>query len=88
MHSYTNWLLTLLEESELWKGAFGFRKDSSDPVKNGGKKLVEHHQAIATHLLINDPGGSWDKADVIKLGDAVKNRINWCVFLSLCVSPS
>jgi len=79
MHLYTDCLFTLLEDSELWKGAFGFKKDTNKPVKNGGKKLVEHYHAIAKLLLVNDPDGGWHMDNIIKLGDAVKNQIIWCV---------
>ena len=77
MHIYTDQLLTLLEDSELWKGAFGFKKDTNEPVKNGGK-LVEHYCMIAKLLLVNNLDGGWHMDDIIKLGDAVKNRIIWC----------
>jgi len=78
MHLYTDHLLTLLEDSELWKGTFGFKKDTNEPVKNGGKKLVEHYCMIVKCLLVDDPDGGWHMDDIIKLGDVVKNQIIWC----------
>jgi len=78
MHVYTDWFLTLLEDSELCKGAFGFKKDTDEPVKNGGKKLVEHYHMIVKLLLVDNLDGGWHMDDIIKLGDAVKNWIIWC----------
>ena len=78
MHLYTDCLLTLLEDSELWKGTFGFNNDTNEPVKNGSKKLVEHYHMIAKCLLVDDPDGGWHMDDIIKLGDVVKNWIIWC----------
>ena len=78
MHIYTDHLLTLLEDSELWKGTFGFKKDTNKPVKNGDKKLVEHYHTIANLLLVDDLDCGWHMDDIIKLGDAVKNWIIWC----------
>jgi hypothetical protein len=77
MHHLTENLLGLIEENATWKVAFGFNKGEVKSVKNGGKKIVDHYQTLATKLFLADPSGRWDKtSDIKKLGNVVKNRIN------------
>ncbi|KAF8574397.1 hypothetical protein K439DRAFT_1624340 [Ramaria rubella] len=76
MHPYTDRLLTLIEENPTWKVAFGFDKGVEGAVKTGGKKICEHHQAIAQTLLIDNSSGQWARGDVVRLGDVAKNHIN------------
>jgi hypothetical protein len=76
MHYLTDKLLGLIEENSTWKVAFGFNKGDVKLVNSGGKKIIEHHKALAEKLFITDPSGKWDeKLDIKKLTNAVKNRI-------------
>lgn len=73
----TDNLLTFIEDKATWKVAFGFDRGADQDVKNGGKKLVEHHRDIAKRLLMEDQRtGIWKETSLVKLGDSVKNRIN------------
>jgi hypothetical protein len=49
-----------------------------ESVPTGGKKLKEHHHAIATKLFLDpqEPFKDFTTADLSKLIDVVKNRIN------------
>jgi hypothetical protein len=77
MHYLTDSLLGLIEENATWKVAFGFDKGDNQKVKTGGKKLTEHHQAIAAKLFPDDISGQWTAdSDMKKLGLAIKNRIH------------
>jgi hypothetical protein len=43
-------------------------------VNSGGKKVIEHHKALAKKLFIVDPSGKWDeKSDIKKLANIMKN---------------
>ena len=65
----------------MWKVAFGFDKGNVGSVPSGGKKMKDHHRAIALKLFLDpeDPFGNFLHDDLEKLGDVVKNRINRCV---------
>lgn len=77
MHYLTDSLLGLIEENATWKVVFGLDKGRVQAVKTGGKKLVEHHQAIAAKLFPGDKSGYWTAdSDIKKLGGAIKNRIH------------
>ena len=49
-----------------------------ESVPTGGKKLKDHHRAIAMKLFLDPevPFKDFTNADLPKLVDAVKNRIN------------
>ena len=49
-----------------------------EQVPTGGKKLKEHHRAIAMKLFLDpdEPVKDFTIADLPKLSDVVKNRIN------------
>ena len=49
-----------------------------ESVPTGGKKLKDHHRAIATDLFLDPdmPYKDFTIADLSKLADVVKNRIN------------
>ena len=70
-------LLTLIEDSMIYKVAFGFDKSAidSENATTTGKKTTKHHRNIATMLLIQDTSGKWSDGDVKKLGDVIKNHI-------------
>ena len=76
-------MLGLIKDNATWKVAFGFEKGLGQKVKTGGKKLTEHHQAIAAKLFLDDIYGQWTAdSDMKKLGYVVKNCIHRCVVLS------
>ena len=70
-------LLTLIDNSVIYKVAFGFDKGTMDleTATTTGKKTTEHHRSIITKLLIQDALGKWSDGDVKKLGDVIKNCI-------------
>lgn len=69
-------LLTLIAGNATWKVAPGFDKGAVDGTCTQGKKLVEHHRSIAKELFLNDVSGLWtENSSLVKLGNAVKNRI-------------
>ena len=77
MHYLTDSLLGLVEDNVTWKVAFGFDKGKVQKVKTGGKKLTEHHQAIAAKLFPADISGQcMADLDMKKLGLAIKNCIH------------
>lgn len=70
-------LLSLISGNATWKVALGFDKGAVEGSCTQGKKLVEHYRAIARALFMNDTSGQWsERSDFVKLGNAVKNRIN------------
>ena len=76
MHYLTDKLLGLIEENSTWKVAFGFNKGDIKLINSGGKKVVEHHKALAEKLFVMDPSGKWDKkSDIKKLTNIVKIQI-------------
>lgn len=69
-------MLALISDNATWKVALGFDKGAVDGTCTQGKKLVEHHRSIAEELFLSDASGQWtEKSNLIKLGNAVKNRI-------------
>ena len=81
-------MLTLIEDNPTWKIALGFNKGDAGSVSSGGKKLADHHCAIAKKLFIDPVGSTWDESDLAQLKDVTKNRINRCCFpLIFCVQP-
>jgi hypothetical protein len=62
----------------MYKVALGFDKGEGKNPSSGGKKVVEHHRAIARKLFIdtNDPCWSWEESDLDQLKDVIRNRIN------------
>lgn len=71
----TTELLTLIEDNPTYKVAFGFDKGLVGTVPTGGKKLIEHHRALARKVLVEDLSSKWDEGDIKKLGEVIKNRI-------------
>lgn len=65
----------------MWKVAFGFDKGDVGSVPTGGKKIKDHHRAIAVKLFLDpaEPFGNFVYDDLEKLDDVIKNRINRCV---------
>jgi hypothetical protein len=64
----------------MWKVAFGFDKGNVGSVPTGGKKIKDHHRAIAIKLFFDpEPFGTFVHDDLEKLDDIVKNHINKCV---------
>ena len=87
-HHLTDKLLTLIEDSATRKVAFGFDKGDVGSVPTGGKKIKDHHRAIAVKLFLDpeEPFGTFVHDDLDKLEDVVKNRINVCVGASITIS--
>jgi len=75
-HALTDNLLTLIEDSAMYKVAFGFNKGDVGSVPTGGKKTVEHYRAIARALFVDSPDNPWTEKDLPQLNNVVKNRIN------------
>ena len=85
-HHLTDQLLTLIEDSELWKAVFGFDKGTSgSAVATGkGKNTLKHCADIAVALFIDYVAGvQWTFDDIKVLQGVVKNRIGSYVFISL-----
>lgn len=57
MHHLTDMLLTLIEENDTWKVAFGFNKGDATGVKSGGHKLVTLYQKVAKDLFSSGESG-------------------------------
>jgi hypothetical protein len=60
--------------------AFGFNKGDVMSVPNNGNKIIDHCRDIARKLFVEAEDTMWSETDVVKLGNAVKNRINAYVF--------
>ena len=60
----------------MWKVAFGFDKGDVGSVPTGGKKVKDHHCAIAIKLFLDpkEPFKAFTDADVEKLDDVVVKR--------------
>ena len=81
-------MLTLIKENSTWKIALGFNKGDAGSVSSSGKKLADHHRAIAKKLFIDPMGSTWDEGDLAQLKDVTKNRIDrFCFHLSLVCNP-
>ncbi|KAG2030898.1 hypothetical protein BDR03DRAFT_1016680 [Suillus americanus] len=77
-HHLTDQLLTLIEDSDLWKAVFGFDKGTSgSAVATGkGKNTLKHCADIAIALFIDYVAGvQWTFDDIKVLQGVVKNRI-------------
>jgi hypothetical protein len=77
-HHLTDQLLSLIEESPLWMGVFGFDKGTSgSAVATGkGKNNLKHCADIAVALFIDNMAGApWTFDDIKVLQGVVKNRI-------------
>ncbi|KAG1744231.1 hypothetical protein EDB19DRAFT_1906795 [Suillus lakei] len=77
-HHLTDQLLTLIEDSELWKAVFGFDKGTSGSAMatGKGKNTLKHCADIAIALFINYVAGmQWTFDDIKVLQGVVKNRI-------------
>ena len=81
-HHLTDKLLTLIEDNVMWKVAFGFDKGDVGHIPAGGKKVKDHHRAIAIKLFLDpkEPFGAFTHDDIEKLDDVIKNRINTYVW--------
>jgi hypothetical protein len=75
-HHLSDKLLGFIEENDTYKVAFGFDKGDAGSVPTGGKKMIEHHRAIAHKLFLTPTETAWTVDDLIPLGTVVKNRIS------------
>lgn len=75
-HPLTDQLLTIIEDKTMLRVAFGFNKGDTTSVPNNGNKIIDHCRDIARKLFIEPEGTTWTEDDVVKLGIAVKNRVN------------
>ena len=77
-HHFTNTLLTLIEDSVVWKGAFSFDKGvEKDTTPTGkDKSIIEHCTGIAKVLFATSKKDSeYMNADLVHLRGVVKNRV-------------
>ncbi|KIJ29465.1 hypothetical protein M422DRAFT_269123 [Sphaerobolus stellatus SS14] len=74
-HHYTDALLTLIEDNEQYKLAFGFEKGTSVSVTSGGKKPIDICRTLAQKVLLVDKETTWASKTPVELGEAVKNRV-------------
>jgi hypothetical protein len=83
----TDTLLTMIEDSETFRQAFGFVKTSNDANNSQGKKNHEHYSDLAAKLF-HDPNSpkEWRSTDIKELGNVVKNRVTKYVFRLLFVN--
>lgn len=83
MQHLSDSLLSIIEDSAIYKVALGFNKGDVGAVSSGGKKVIEHYQSIARKLFIDAEDAQWSntKEDLKMLGESVKNRVTAYVFL-------
>ncbi|KAF8442020.1 hypothetical protein L210DRAFT_987512 [Boletus edulis BED1] len=77
-HHIMDTLLTLIEDSVIWKGAFGFNKGAEkDTTPTGkGKSIMEHCSGIAKVLFTtSEKDSEYTDADLVHLRGVVKNRV-------------
>ena len=75
----TDALLTLIEDSITWRGAFGFDTGAApNPTPTGkGKSLIQHCTDIAVAFFITgDLNSKWTLKDIKMLKFVIKNRVN------------
>lgn len=75
-HPLTDTLLTIIEDKAMFRVAFGFYKGNTTTAPNNGSKIIDHCRDIAQRLFVDVEGAHYTEDDVVKLGNAVKNRIN------------
>ena len=61
---------------------------SDQPIGLSSEDMTLNRMNPDRCLLVNAVDGGWDAKGIVKLGDAVKNHINWYVFFSFVSSPS
>ena len=69
-HHLTDSLLTLIEESNKYRKAFGFALlPGSSNVPSTGERPGNLYRQLATSLFINSEDSSWKGADINDLAD-------------------
>ena len=56
--------------------AFGFYKGNTTSAPNNDSKIIDHCRDIARRLFVDVDDAIYMEDDVVKLGNAVKNRIH------------
>lgn len=82
-HHLTDALLTLIEESDTYRVAFGFEKASDDHVPGTGQRPNALHRQIAKAIFVDDPSLPYTDAQLPQLELSIKNRIGASVFDSV-----
>ncbi|KAH9990643.1 hypothetical protein BJV74DRAFT_796013 [Russula compacta] len=72
-HHLTSELLTLIEDSTVYKVSFGFHKGDAGTVNSGGKKSKDHHLTIAKKLFIDSADLKWGADDLPQLNFVLLN---------------
>ncbi|KAJ7185193.1 hypothetical protein C8R46DRAFT_374399 [Mycena filopes] len=75
-HHLTDQLLTLIEESALYRQSFGFTKVSKGAVQTGGKKPPDLHAELATTMFIEPIDSIYTTDDLESLTSVIGNRIS------------
>ena len=72
-------LLTIIEDSAMYKVALGFDKEDVGAVSSGGKKLIEYYKSMVHKLFIKIEDSKWSnmKDNVRLLDEFVKNQVTW-----------
>jgi hypothetical protein len=60
----------------MFRVAFGFNKGDAASVPNNGNKIIDHCRDIARRLFVHVEDAIYVEQDVVKLGNAIKNRVN------------
>jgi len=60
----------------MFRVAFGFYKGDTTSAPNNGSKIIDHCHDIARRLFVDVDDAMYTEGDVVKLGNAVKNRIH------------
>ncbi|KAJ7858305.1 hypothetical protein B0H13DRAFT_2356586 [Mycena leptocephala] len=72
----TDELVSIIEESNLYRQSFGFTKITPGPVPTGGKTQPDLQAEIAESMFITPPDATYTKDDLVVLTTAVGNRIS------------
>jgi hypothetical protein len=73
-HHLTDSLLTLIEDSNTYRKAFGFALLSSK-VPSTGDRPIDLCRQLAAALFLDREDSQWKDADINDLADTVKNRV-------------
>ncbi|KAJ8585482.1 hypothetical protein M405DRAFT_844491 [Rhizopogon salebrosus TDB-379] len=78
-HHLTDSLLTLIEDSNTYRKAFGFALLSSK-VPSTGDRPIDLCRQLAAALFLDREDSQWKDADINDLADTVKNRVTNDIF--------
>ncbi|KAG2353844.1 hypothetical protein BDR07DRAFT_1382768 [Suillus spraguei] len=74
-HHLTDLLLTLIEESNTYRKAFGFALLGSGKVASTGDQPTNLYRQSATALFLDHEDSPWKDVDLSDLAETVKNHV-------------